>query len=223
MLGSRKMIGDLSIDHAVAVVSGEVGDGVAVELFTLPVSEGLVRKNGFGISALTGGDLAAGLAGEGLELFENGIDDFWFGFDFESGGAGGPGGVSAESVLLGRRDVSGGTVGEFDVEGGLKGAAGFELEAGNGVDFVRSRGDREVADAEGLEDDFFSGVGVEIAGLLGVNFGSVFGTTTFHCFKELIGPGEPFLIGEAPFESEDVLGHANLGGIEIGCSFQGLL
>lgn len=223
MLGSRKMIGDLSVNGAVAVVPGEVGDGVAIEFFTLPVGKGLVGEDGIGVSALTGGELAAGLAGEGLELFKNGVDDFGFGLDFKSGSAGGPGGVSAESVLFGWRDVSGSPVGEFDVEGRLEGAAGFELKAGDGVDFVWGCSDGEVADAEGLEDDFFSGIGVEIACLFGVNFRSGFRTTTFHWFEELIGPSEAFLIGEAPLESEDVLGHAEWGSIEIGCSFQGLL
>ena len=145
--------------------------------------------------------MAAGFFGEGFEGGEEDFDDLGFGLNFESGGAGGPGGVAAKGVLFGWGDVAGSAVREFEVDGGFEGAAGFEFQSGDGVDLVREGGEGEVADAEGLEEDFFAGIFVKVAGLFGVYFGAGFGSATFHFGEELVGPCEAFFIGKAAFES----------------------
>jgi len=202
-------------DFTGKIVGGGVTEG-SVEIVAAPVGEGLFGENGFWVVAVMEGGLAAGFFGEGFEGGEEGFDDLGFGLNFESGGAGRPGGVAAEGVLFGWGDVAGSAVREFEVDGGFEGAAGFEFQSGDGVDLVGKGGESEVADANGLEEDFFAGIFVKVAGLFGVNFGPGFGSATFHLGEELVGPCEAFLIGKASFESEGFLIHCEWRAVVIG-------
>ena len=161
--------------------AGEVVEG--------PVGEGFVLEDGAAIGRVAIGEGASGLGADFFEEGEGGFDDLGFGGFFEAGGAGGPGGVAAEAVLFGRWDVAFGAVGEFDVEGGGEGALEFEFQAGDAVDFVRQGGDGEVAEAEGLEDEFGLGVGVDPFGLLGVDFFLGFGHGAVAGGVDGCGPG----------------------------------
>ena len=97
------------------------------------------------------------------------VDDLRLGLDLERRGAGRPGGVAAERVLLGGRDVALGAVGQLDVHRRGSGLRALIFRPGEGVDLVGDRRDAEVADPDRLELELALGLVVEVDRLLGVD------------------------------------------------------
>ena len=104
------MVGDYAIDYPAVIMARNISKFTSLELLTLPIGEGLVCEDGFGVGAFVDGQRFAWPAREFLQRGKNRFDNFGFCFDFEPCGTGGPGGVAAKCVLLGRRNVSGGSV-----------------------------------------------------------------------------------------------------------------
>ena len=131
--------------------AGGVEGGWTDRFVQPPVSHRFSGKHGFGIGTERFKHRAAWFSGNLLQHAQESLNDSRFGLDFETGGAGRPGSVPAEFMLLRRGDVAFGSVGQFDIEGSFEGALGLELEAGYGEDLVGEGGDAEVADADGLK------------------------------------------------------------------------
>ena len=142
-----------------------------VDLVQPPVGQRLRVEHAPGVRAVRVAELAPRLAGDLLEQAQHGLDDLRLGLDLERGRACRPGGVAAERVLLGGRDVALGAVGQPDVERGGERALRLDLQAGEGVDLVGDRRDPEVADPDRLELQLALGLLVEEDLLEGVDLG----------------------------------------------------
>ena len=106
-----------------------------------------------GSRATWGDGYTAGFAGDFLEQLNARLGDARLGTGLQSGCAGSPSVVTAQYMLLGRRDVAFGTVGEIEGDGGGKRANGFLFQAGQCVDFVGDTREADVADANGLQTE----------------------------------------------------------------------
>lgn len=104
-VGSVEIVCDGAGNFSGKIVWGGVTEG-PVEVVAAPVGKGLFGEDGFWVVAVVEGGLAAGFFGEGFKGGEEGFDDLGFGLNFESGGAGGPGGVAAKGVLFGWGNVA---------------------------------------------------------------------------------------------------------------------
>ena len=100
---------------------------------------------------------ATRLARDFFEQAQRGLENARLGLNLQARRARGPCGVAAQLVLFGRRNVTLGAVGELDVEGCRQRALRLELETGDSEHFIRNGGDSQVADAQGLQQQFALG------------------------------------------------------------------
>ena len=145
-----ELVGDLNFVNAVVPVHFvlSVRAGKFIEA---PPGGGLQLGNRLGRRATWGDGYAAGFAGDFLEQLNARLGDARLGVGLQSGCAGSPSVVAAQDMLLGRRDVAFGTVGEIKGDGGAERANGFLFQAGERVDFVGNPREADVADANGLQ------------------------------------------------------------------------
>ena len=156
---------------------------------------------------MTIGRHAPRLARHLLERRDERVDDFRFGRDLEAGSPRRPGGVAAENMLLRGRNVAFGAVGKLHIEVHRGGGAVAELEAGEGVDLVGERRDRQLTDADRLELDRCPLPLVEDDRLAGVHLGDVLGEIVDDPGGDPVGPGEPSLVWQSIAKIEDLLRH----------------
>ena len=172
------------------------------ELAEPPVGDGLRLQHRLGVLPEGIDRLAAGLSGDFFQQGEHGLDDLRLGLDFQPGGACRPGGVSAEEVLLGRRDVSFRPVGQLVVERGLEGTLSLDLQAGDAVDLAGHGHHAQVAHPYCLKLQLPDRVFVEIDLLPRVDLGPVLRLLALHLVDQPSGPGQSGLVGRATLERE---------------------
>ncbi len=202
---------------AVETIAGNVARERPGEFIHAPVGGGFALEDSLSIGANGFARLFAPLAGDLFEEFHDRFGDLRFGLRFESGGARGPRGVATQLVLFGRGDVPFAAVGQAHGEGLREGAGGFDLQAGEGVDLVGDGGDRDVADADGLELQLALRVVVEEDGLAGVDVGLRLGFLAAQHRDRFLRPGEALFIRHSSGEFERRLAHGEVG---VGVVFQ---
>ena len=142
-----------------------------------------------------------------LKRGHEGLDDLRFGSHFEAGSPGRPGGVAAEDVLLWRRDVAFGTVGQFDVEVHARRRAAAQFESGERIDLVGERGDRDITDTDRLEGEARLLPLVEDQRLAGVDLGDVLGKVIDDPRGNRLGPCQPRRIRHPVGKRQDFFSH----------------
>lgn len=130
-----------------------------VDFVEPPVGARPGRQHRLRVGSMRLGDWPAFGTGDTFEQAKHGLDDPRLGLRLEPRGARGPRRVATKNVLLGRRDIAVGAVGEFDVERRAQRTLRLQLEARDGIDLVGQGGETEVADARGLQLEFTFGLG----------------------------------------------------------------
>ena len=172
-----------------------------------PIGERLGVEHGARVGSGLVHERTARFARDFFEQTEQGFDDFRLGVHFESRRARGPRHVAAERVLLGRRDVALGAVGELDVEGRGERRLPFQFQPGDGEDFVRDGGESDIADAQRLEYQLRLLPLVQFDGFERVNLRLRLREFFTELGRDLARPGEAFFIRHTVGEREPALGH----------------
>ena len=179
----------------------------AILVVESPQADGLGREHRLGGRPVTIGRPAPRLARHLLERRDERVDDFRFGRDLEAGSPRWPGGVATENMLLRGRNVALGAVGKLHIEVHRGGGAVAELEAGEGIDLVGERRDRQLTDADRLELDRCPLPLVEDQCLTRVHLGEVLGEIIGDPGGDPVGPGKPSLVRQSIAKIENLLRH----------------
>ena len=177
----------------------------AIFIVEPPEADGLGGEHGLRGGAVVIGGRASRLPRHLLERRHERIDDLRFSRDLEAGSPRGPGGVAAEDVLLGGRDVALGAVGKLHIEMHARGGTVAELESGEGINLVGERRNRDVADADRLELDRRPLPLMEDQRLAGVDLRDVLGEIFGDSGGDAAGPREPGLVGQSIAEVKNLL------------------
>ena len=207
MIRPRQVVGDRAFDLAIALMPGEVLEHAAAKFLTTPKRQRFFRENSLCVGPDRSGWLLARIACERLQRTQQRFHNLRLRLHFQSRRSGRPGGVATEVVLMRWRNIASGSVSQLDVERRRKRTLRFQLEAGDGVDLVRYRGNRQVADTQRLQHQLLVRIFVNVACLLGINLDAALRATPFHLLKNRVRPGETFGIGQATGQGQRSLIH----------------
>ena len=158
-----------------------------------------------------------------FECIEESRDNLRFGLHFQPGGARGPCGVASQHVLLGGRNVTLRPVGEFDVEVRRERRLRLQFQAGQCVDLIRERRDRQFANTDRLQFDFGILPLVKDDCFLRVNLALALGQVVLHARDDWLGPFETLFVGNAVIQAQCLLDNGERRAVVILHLFEGSL
>ena len=181
-----------------------------------PEADRLKRQNRFGGGAMNVNRSTLRLASHLFQPGDKRGDDLWLRLHLQAGGAGRPGGVAAEEMLLRWRNIALRSVGKFHIEVQCSGGAVAQFEPREGVDLVGERGNRDIANADRLQLERGALTLVEDERLPGIHLRDVLGQVVSDAGGDRTGPGESRLIGHSIGQRQHLLHHRQGDVIAVG-------